>query len=181
MGLVDAIIDIIKAKQDGKDSQVVININGNNMQNCNNRNNKEKNTKIQKNYTNSASTNKIVTSNSVVSLEKIRLYCSGAKGKVYTTIFRKDLNNKFGVEVVIKNNTSKIQTIKLGHCIYNENGNNTIFKRTLYPRINPYSTETKHIIVDTKVFAKMKKGKYKAQFWINDKKAQKVFFMVQDK
>ena len=28
---------------------------------------------------------------------------------------------------------------------------------------------------------KMKKGKYKSQFWINDKKVQKVFFTITEK
>lgn len=187
MGLLDVIADIIKEKQDKKDSQVVVKnyISGNNTQNnnSNNRNNNNKTTNnTNKSYTNnSTSTNKISASNGAVSLEKIKLYCTGAKGKVYTTTFRKNLNHNFGIEVVIKNNTSQIQTVKLGHCIYDESGNNTMFKGTFHPKINPYSTLTENIFVDAKAFAKMKKGKYKSQFWINDKKVQKVFFTVQDK
>lgn len=184
MGLLDVIADIIKAKQDKKDNQVVVKnyISGNNTQNNNRNNNNKTTSNINKPYTNnSTSTNKISASNGAVSLVKIKLYCTGAKGKVYTTTFRKKLNHNFGIEVVIKNNTSQIQTVKLGHCIYDESGNNTMFKGTFYPKINPYSTLTENIFVDAKAFAKMKRGKYKSQFWINDKKVQKVFFTVQDK
>lgn len=185
MGLFDVIADIIKAKQDKKDSQVVVKnyISGNNTQNnnSNNRNNNKTIINTQKQYTNnSTSTNKISASNGAVSLEKIKLYCTGAKGKVYTTKFHKNLNHNFGIEVIIKNNTSQIQTVKLGHCIYDESGKNTMFKGTFYPKINPYSTLTENIFVDAKAFTKMKRGKYKSQFWLNDKKVQKVFFTIQD-
>ncbi len=186
MGFLDLIADIIKAKQDKKDSQVVVKnyISGNNTQN-NNSNNKNTNNKTntQKNpYTNNTTnSNKTSTSNGAVSLEKIRLYCTGAKGKVYSTTFRKSMNHNFGIEVKIKNNTSQIQTVKLGHCIYDESGKNTMFKGTFHPKIKPYSTLTEDIFVDAKAFVKMKKGKYKSQFWLNDKKVQKVFFTVEDK
>ena len=186
MGLLDVLADIIKAKQDKRDSQVVVKnyISGNNTQNnnSNNKNNNRTNTNNQKpNTKDSTSTNKMPTSNGVVSLEKIKMYCTGAKGKVYTTTFRKSMNHNFGIEVIIKNNTAQIQTVKLGHCIYDESGNNTMFKGTFYPKIKPYSTLTENIFVDAKAFAKMKRGKYKSQFWLNDKKVQKVFFTVEDK
>lgn len=184
MGLLNLIADIIKAKQDKKDSQVVVKnyISGNNTQN-NNSNNNTTNTNDQRNpyEDNTPSSNKKSTSNESVSLEKIRLYCTGAKGKVYTTTFFKSMNHNFGIEVIIKNNTAQIQTVKLGHCIYDESGNNTIFKGTFYPKIKPYSMLTDNIFVDAKAFAKMKRGKYKSQFWLNDKKVQKVFFTVKDK
>lgn len=191
MGLLDLIADIIKAKQNKKDNQVVVKnyISGNNTQNnnSNNKNNNNNNNKTitntQKNpYTNNnTSSNKTSASNGAFSLEKIRLYCTGAKGKVYTTVFRKSLNHNFGIEVIIKNNTSQIQTVKLGHCIYDESGNNTMFKGTFYPKIKPHSTLTENIFVDAKAFSRMKKGKYKSQFWLNDKKVQKVFFTIEDK
>ena len=187
MGLLDLIADIIRAKQNKKDSQVVVKnyISGNNTQNNNsnkNSNNKT-NANVQKNpYTNNTiSTKKTSVSSDSVSLEKIRLYCTGAKGKIYTTTFRKSLNHNFGIEIVIKNNTSQIQKVKLGHCIYDESGNNTMFKGTFYPKIKPYSILTENIFVDAKAFAKMKRGKYKSQFWLNDNKVQKVFFTVKDK
>lgn len=184
MGLLDLIADIIKAKQDKKDSQVIVKnyISGNNTQN-NNSNNKTA-THIQKKpYVNNSTqkNTKSASNGKGVSLEKIRLYCTGAKGKVYTTKFLKSLNHNFGIEVVIKNDTPQTQTVKLGHCIYDESGNNTIFRGTFHPKINPYSTLTENIFVDAKAFAKMKKGKYKSQFWLNDEKVQKVFFTVQDK
>lgn len=187
MGVLDFLAEVIKAKMDSKDSSVVVKnyISGNNNQN----NNKNSN-----NHNNNNSTNKTTSSNSTttqknkinpqiepVKLEKIRLYCTGAKGKVYTDTFRKSINHNFGIEVVIKNNTSQTQTVKLGHCIYDESGNNTMFKGTFHPKIKPNCTLTENIYVDAKAFAKMKKGKYKSQFWLNDKKVQKVFFYVENK
>jgi len=56
-----------------------------------------------------------------------------------------------------------------------------MFKGTFHPKIKPYSTLTESIFVDAKAFSKMKRGKYKSQFWLNDKKVQKVFFTVEDK
>lgn len=181
MGIFDLLTELIKARKDKKDSQVVVKnyISGNNNQNNNSNN---KNTTVQKKYSNNTTTNnKITSQNSNVVLEKIRLYCTGAKGKVFTTTFRKSINHNFGIEVVIKNNTSQTQTVKLGHCIYNESGTDTIFKGTFYPKVKPHSTLTENIYVDAKAFAKMRKGKYKSQFWINDKKVQKVFFTVEEK
>lgn len=182
MGLLDLIADVIKGKQDKKDNQVVVKnyISGNNTQN-NNYNRTSTNSQKKPVISNATSVNGTSSSNNSVSLEKIILYCTGSKGKVYTTTFRKALNHNFGIEVIIKNNTSQIQTVKLGHCIYDESGNNTMFRGTFYPKIKPYSTLTQNIFVEAKAFAKMKRGKYKSQFWLNDKKVQKVFFTVEDK
>lgn len=180
MGFLDLIADIIKAKQDKKDSQVVVKnyISGNNNQNNNSNN---KNTNSTKKPSNKNTTVKTNPQNSSVTLEKIKLYCTGAKGKVYSTVFYKSVNSDFGVEAVIRNNTSKLQNVKLGHCIYNKNGNNTMFQKTLYIKINPNSFFTQKIRVAPKDFSKMKAGEYKSQFWINDEKVQKVFFTIKNK
>lgn len=182
MGLWDVITDLIKAKQDKKDSQVIVKnyISGNNTRNSNNKST-NKTTNNHRNYTNGSKPVNVVTaSKETVSLEKIKLYCTGAKGKVYTTTFYKSINHNFGIEVVIKNDASQVQTVKLGHCIYDEKGN-TLFKGTFFPKINQHTTLTENIFVDAKAFAKMKSGKYKSQFWLNDRKVQKVFFIVQDR
>lgn len=181
MGVLDFLAEVIKAKMDSKDSSVVVKnyITGNNNQN-NSKNNINSNTK--KSSSNSATQkNKVNPQIEPVKLEKIRLYCTGAKGKVYTDTFRKSVNHNFGIEVIIKNNTSQMQTVKLGHCIYDDSGNNTMFKSTFHPKIKPNCTLTENIYVDAKAFAKMKYGKYKSQFWLNDKKVQKVYFYVQNK
>ncbi len=180
MGLLDLIADVIKAKQNKKDSQVVVKniITGNNNQN-NNRNNKNINS-AQKPISKST-TVKAKPQNSPITLEKIKLYCTGAKGKVYSTIFYKSVNSDFGVEVIIRNNTSKLQNVKLGHCIYDKSGNNTMFQKTLYIKVNPNSSFTQKIRVTPKDFSKMKAGEYKSQFWINDEKVQKVFFTIKNK
>lgn len=181
MGLFDLLTELIKAKKDKKDSQVVVKnyISGNNNQN-NNSNNKNTNT-IKKPNISDTTSKKINPQSSSITLEKIELYCTGAKGKVFTNIFRKSINHNFGIEVVIKNNTSQTQTVKLGHCIYDESGNNTMFKGTFYPKIKPHSTLKEDIFVDAKAFDKMKKGKYKSQFWLNDNKVQRVYFTVVEK
>lgn len=49
---------------------------------------------------------------------KISLYSTGARGKVFTNHFYKALNHNFGVEMVIRNNTSVVQSVKIGGCIY---------------------------------------------------------------
>lgn len=182
MGIFDFLTELVKAKKDNKDSQVVVKNyikSNNNNQNSNN----SKNTNPPKNPPNSNYTNnnKSNSQYNPITLEKVRLYCTGAKGKVYTTTFRKSINHNFGIEAIIRNNTSNIQTVKLGHCIYDEKGTSTIFKGTFHPKIKPHSTLTENIFVDSKAFAKMKKGKYKSQFWINDKKVQKVFFTITEK
>lgn len=182
MGLLDVIADIIKAKQATKDSSVIVKnyISGNNTQN-NKIDNKTTNN-AQKNYkNNNTSTNKPISSTAMVSLKTIKLYCTGAKGKVYTTTFYKNLNKDFGIEVVIKNNTPKIQPVKLGHCIYDKSGKNTISAKTFSLKVNPHSTFKKDILVDVKTFKTMKPGKYKSQLWLNDKRIQRVFFTVLDK
>ena len=184
MGVLDFLAEVIKAKMDSKDSSVVVKtyVNGNN-QNNNNNNNRNNNNSYNKKKTSSNSAtqkNKMNPQIEPVRLEKIRLYCTGVKGKVYTNTFRKSINHNFGIEVIIKNNTSQAQTVKLGHCIYDESGNNTMFKGTFHPKIKPNCTLTENIYVDAKAFAKMKKGKYKSQFWLNDKKVQKVFFNVEN-
>lgn len=189
MGLLDVIADIIKAKQDKKDSQVIVKnyINGNNTQNNNNNNNNKNsnnktNAKTQKPHTdNKISTNTTSTSNESISLEKIKLYCTGAKGKVYSKVFYKSVNSDFGVEVIIRNNTPKLQNVKLGHCIYDKSGNNTMFQKTLYIKINPHSSFTQRIRVSPEDFSKMKTGEYKSQLWINDEKVQRVFFTIKNK
>lgn len=185
MGLFDFLTELMKTKQNKKDSQVVVknyirSSNNNQNNNCQNKNNKTmRQTTPPRN--NNLSSNKMSSSNNSVSLEKIKLYCTGAKGKVYTTTFHKSLNHNFGIEAVIKNNSSQLQTVKLGHCIYNESGKDTLFKGTFYPKVKPHSTLTENIYVDAKAFAKMKRGKYKSQFWLNDNKVQKVFFKIEDK
>ena len=180
MGLLDLIADVIKAKQDKKDNQVIVKnyINGNNNQN-NNRNNDNSNSgKKQLREKIAIKTN---PHNNSITLEKIRLYCTGAKGKVYSNVFYKSVNVDFGVEVIIRNNTSKLQNVKLGHCIYDKSGNNTMFQKTIYIKINPNSSFTQKIRVAPKDFSKMKTGEYKSQFWINDNKVQREHFTIKNK
>lgn len=182
MGLFEIIKELIKNKQNKKDNQIIVKnyISGNNNQTTNNN---SKNSISQKKMSNkySTNTNKTMYQNNIIEVQNIRLYCTGAKGKVYTSTFRKSLNNNFGIEITIKNNTSQTQTVKLGHCIYDKSGNNTLFKSTFYPQIKPMSTLTESIFIDNESFKKMKKGKYKSQFWLNDNKIQKVFFNVVEK
>lgn len=178
-GLFDIISELIKSRKDKKDNSIIVKnyISGNNNQNNSVRKKRTNNTK-KINHENS---NKTTPSSSQIVLQAIRIYCTGAKGKVYTTTFHKSLTHNFGIEVKIKNYTSKIQKVKLGHCIYDESGKNTMFKSNFYPKINPNSTLTENIYVDANAFRRMKPGKYKSQFWINNKKVQKVFFTIKNK
>lgn len=49
-------------------------------------------------------------------LLSIKLYSTGIK-KVFTDHFYKSMNRNFGVEITIRNNTSKMQEMKIGGCI----------------------------------------------------------------
>ena len=112
-----------------------------------------------------------------VDLVKIKLYSTGAKGKVYTTNFRKSMNHNFGIELTLKNNTNKSQRVKVGWCIYTESGQ-TVLNGTFHESITPHQTLQKDFYVKKQAFNNMKSGKYKSQFWINDKKVQKKFFTL---
>lgn len=173
-----------------KDTSVVVKnyISGNNNQRNNNGNsnnnsnapknasNKSRGPSTQKN--NSASHN--VSGYHQVELRSIRLYSTGAKGKVYTNKFYKSINHNFGIEVVLENQTSQLQQVQLGHCIYDSNGK-TILKGNFRPKIKPHCVFTQDIYVDANTFAKMKNGTYKSQFWLNNTKVQKVYFTVTNK
>lgn len=112
-----------------------------------------------------------------IKLQSIRLYSTGAKGKVYTTKFYKSINHNFGIEIVLKNNSNRTIKVQLGHCIYDSQGN-IIFKGNFYPAVNPNSTFKQDIYVEAEAFEKMKVGKYKSQFWLNNTRVQKVYFSV---
>ena len=122
------VFDLLKSifsPKGNKDTSVIVKnyINGNNNSSnnsSNNNNNKQKSKKTQK------KSNSKSISNSSIKLKSIRLYSTGSKGKVFTNKFYKSINHNFGIEVVLKNNTSKTQTVNLGHCIYDKNGKNII-------------------------------------------------------
>lgn len=115
-----------------------------------------------------------------IKLQSVRLYSTGAKGKVYTDKFYKSINHNFGIEAILVNSTSQTQSVSLGHCIYDESGK-TIIKGNCRPKIAPHSKLAQDIYVEAKTFAKLKNGKYKSQLWLNDTKVQKVFFTVANK
>ena len=179
-GFFDFLATIFKPK-DKKDTSVVVKnyITGNNNQsnntNTSHTNKANNGTKISK-----TSGSVSHASQQSVTLQSIRLYSTGAKGKVFTDRFYKSVNHNFGIEVVLKNTSSQFQAVKLGHCIYDEKGN-TMIKGNFHPKIAPNSTLTEDIYVKADTFARLKNGKYKSQFWINDKKVQKVFFTVTNK
>ena len=173
------VFDLLKSifsPKGNKDTSVIVKnyINGNNNSSnnfSNNHNNQQKSKKTQK------TSNSKSISNSSIRLKSIRLYSTGSKGKVFTNKFYKSINHNFGIEVVLKNNTSKPQTVNLGHCIYDKNGKN-IIKGNFYPKISPHSQFIQNIYVKPQDFSKMKTGSYKSQFWINDNRVQKVFFTI---
>lgn len=176
--------------KEAKDTSVVVKnyISGNNNQH-NNNGTKNNNAPPRKNTGNtpkgpstqkSNSTSHNVSGYHQVDLRSIRLYSTGAKGKVYTNKFYKSINHNFGIEVVLENRTSQYQQVQLGHCIYDSNGK-TVLKGNFRPKIKPHCICTQDIYVDANTFAKMKTGTYKSQFWLNDTKVQKVHFTVTNK
>lgn len=106
----------------------------------------------------------------------IRLYSTGLK-KVYTNHFYKSMNHNFGVEIVMRNHTSKTQTIMIGGCVYDSN-DKTVIRWNDRKVMEPHSRMTSNFYVVQKTFSSMEAGKYKIQFWINNQKVQKEYFTV---
>lgn len=107
----------------------------------------------------------------------IRLYSTGLKGKVYTDRFYKSMNHNFGIEMVIRNNTSKLQVVKAGGCVYDSSGK-PVIKWGGNKNVNAHSSCSYDFYVKEETFSNMKEGKYKVQFWLNDKKVQREFFTL---
>ena len=107
----------------------------------------------------------------------IKLYSTGLKGKVYTNNFYKSMIHNFGIEMQIRNNTSQIQNVNIGGCIY-DNMDNTIVRWNTRKQIPARSTLSNDFYVSENTFSQMKIGRYKVQFWVNDKKVQKEFFTI---
>ena len=180
-GFWDFLSTLVDSKKDKDGNSVVVKnyISGNNNQKntTHNHNDRRKLAEAMKPSQSPRGPKTNVTSPVCVSLQCIRLYSTGSKGKVYTDKFYKSINHNFGIEVILKNTSSQAQTIHLGHCIYDEKGN-IVFKKNFTPHINPNSTLMQHIFVDADAFSKMKSGKYKSQFWINNTRVQRTFFTV---
>ena len=87
------------------------------------------------------------------------------------------MNHNFGVEMVIRNNTSTSQTVKIGGCVYDFQGN-TVVKWGTTKQLGARSASTQDFYVREETFSELKEGKYKIQFWINNKKVQKDCFTI---
>lgn len=179
-GFLDFLTEFFK-KEDKKDTSIVVKnyINGNNSQNNQNTSHPPK-TANSKNLHSGKGLHQSDIIKSQISLQSIRLYSTGARGKVYTDRFYKSINHNFGIEVVLMNHTAQTRTVTLGHCIYDERGA-TIIKGNFHPKIAPHSTLRQDIYVKPETFSKLKNGKYKSQFWLNSTKVQKVFFTIAKK
>ena len=114
-----------------------------------------------------------------IEVKKILLYSTGINGKVYTKKFHKKMNHNFGIEITLKNNTNIQQNVKVGWCIY-KNGVE-IWKGTFNKKVNANSTASNDFYVKQESFKKLKPGKYKSQFWVNDIRVQKVEFNIYNK
>lgn len=114
-----------------------------------------------------------------IELTNIRLYSTGKKGKVYTTRFYKTMNHNFGIEITLKNNTSSLQNVKVGWCIYKDG--KEIIKGTFNKKVNANSSLTNDFYVKERAFSNLSVGKYKSQFWVNDQRVQKVYFTITNK
>lgn len=114
-----------------------------------------------------------------IELLNIHLYSTGKKGKVYTTNFYKSMNHNFGIELTLKNNTSLLQNVKVGWCIYKDG--KEIMKGTFNKKVNANSSLTTDFYVKEHAFNNLKIGRYKSQFWVNDQRVQKVYFNISNK
>lgn len=110
-------------------------------------------------------------------LVSIKLYSTGLK-KVFTDRFYKSMNHNFGVEMLIRNNTERVQIVKIGGCINNTDGKLIIKWNPKNKKIAAHSSIMQDFYVKEDSFAEMKTGKYIIQFWINDKKVQNQQFTI---
>ncbi len=174
-GLFDFLSSIFS--KDNSDHSVVIKniISGNNNQK-NNHSSKSKG-KPPKLNRQKTSSNPTLGQKTDIIIQNVRLYATGAKGKVYTNKFYKSINHNFGVELMLYNNTSKSQIINIGHCIYNKNGE-TVFKGNFHPKVNPKTQFIQDIFIPASKFINMKNGTYRSQVWVNDKMVQKNNFTI---
>ena len=106
----------------------------------------------------------------------IKLYSTGLK-KVFTDHFYKSMNHNFGVQITIRNNTSKLQYMKIGGCIYDIHGKK-IVNWIGNKKINPHCKASYDFYVKEQQFLKMNAGKYTIIFWINDKKVKEDTFII---
>lgn len=106
----------------------------------------------------------------------IKLYSTGLR-KIFTNHFYKSMNHNFGVEITIRNNTNQSQSMRIGGCVYDDKGM-VIVRWNSTKNINAISSNSYDFYAKEQTFSKMKEGKYKIQFWINDKKVQKEYFTV---
>ena len=109
-------------------------------------------------------------------LKSLRFYSEGIK-KVYTKHFYKSLNKRFGIEFVIKNNTSKLQSLKIGGCILAPNGA-VVANWIDNKKINSNSSGTYCYHADEKMFNNIKTGKYSVRCWINDRLVKESSFVI---
>lgn len=107
----------------------------------------------------------------------IKLYSTGLK-KVFTNHFYKSMNHNFGIEILVRNNTNTEQSIRVGGCIYDNSGKTIVKWSNANIKIPKQTSKTWDFYVKEDGFSKMKEGKYKVQFWINDKKVQKEYFTI---
>jgi len=113
---------------------------------------------------------------SPLELVHMKLYSTGLQ-KVYTTRFYKSMNHNFGVELLIKNNTSYPQQIKVGGCVYDEIGNTIVHWNKLVT-VSPHNSLSHDFYVYDNTFSQLKAGKYSVQFWLNDAKVTKKYFTI---
>lgn len=114
-------------------------------------------------------------------LEEMKLYGTGPNGKIYTKRFYTLLNRNFGIEIVLRNNTSLIQNLRITGCIYpvGEKSDEVTFKWHETKEIWPKSVIRPDYAVPPEVFTKMARGEYKIQFWVNKTKVGRRFFTIE--
>ena len=109
-------------------------------------------------------------------LKSLKFYSEGIQ-KVYTKHFYKSLNKQFGIEFLIKNNTSEIQSLKIGGCILASDGV-VVAKWIDNEKINSNSTGRYSYHAGEKLFNKLKTGKYSVRCWINDRLVKESSFII---
>lgn len=119
--------------------------------------------------------------NGTIKLVKVLLYSTGARGKVFTKKFYKRINHNFGIELVIRNDSNKRQSISVKWSIYDVTNQRDVIADNSVIKIAAREKLIHDIYVSDKEFVKLPTGEYESRFCINGKQAPKMNFYILEK
>ena len=113
-----------------------------------------------------------------VEIVKIQMYSTGARGKVYTNTFYKAVSHNFGVDIRLKNNNSSQKNVNISWFIYDSNGKKQGSLSRNKISINGFGYKNENFYIQESVFSRLRPGKYRYEFQINDRRTKQGFFTI---